>query len=73
MKLVNCKVGTKVVVKAKQVRSTYRRFHIWNVDQICTITRLPDAAGDVAVTADSDGSTDIGHHTNIRKYKGATA
>jgi len=73
MKLVNCKVGTKVVVKSSQEGSTKLRFYTRNVDQLCTITGLPDADGDVVITVDSDGSTDIGHHTNLRKYKGETA
>lgn len=73
MKLVNCKVGAKVVVKSSQVGSTKLRFYSYNVGQVCTITRVPDGDGDVAITADSDGSTDIGHHTNLRKYKGETA
>ena len=76
MKLVNCKVGTKVVVKSSQEGSTAKSstvklgFYTRNVAQLCTITALPDANGDVAITVDSDGSTDIGHHTNLRKYKG---
>lgn len=73
MKLVNCKVGTKVVVKSSQEGSTKLRFYPPAVDQLCTITHLPDSDGDVAITVDSDGSADIGHHTNIRKYKGETA
>ena len=72
MKLVNCEVGTKVVVKSQE-GSTKLRFFTRNVDQLCTITKLPDADGDVAITVDSDGSTDVGHHTNLRKYKGETA
>lgn len=70
MKLVNCKVGTKVVVKAREVESTKLRFYTRNVGQVCTITRVPDAWGDVDITVDSDGSADIGHHTHLRKYKG---
>lgn len=73
MKLVNCKLGTKVVVKASKGESTKLRFFTRNVDQLCTITKLPDGDGDVAITCDSDGSSDIGHHTNLRKYKGETA
>ena len=73
MKLVNCKVGTKVKVKGSQKASPNLRFYSRNVDQVCTITALPDAYGDVAITLDSDGSADIGHHTNLRKYKGETA
>ena len=68
MKLVNCKVGTKVVVKAKQ--GVALRFYSYNVDQVCTITKVPDGDGDVQVQVDSTGTTDTGHHTNIRKYKG---
>ena len=68
MKLVNCKVGTKVVIKASQKASL--RFFRHNVEQVCTITEVPDADGDVVITVDSDGSADMGHHTNLRKYKG---
>ena len=71
MKLVNCEVGTKVVIKASQNASL--RFYSRNVDQLCTITKVPDADGDVRVQVDSTGSADIGHHTNLRKYKGETA
>lgn len=73
MKLVNCKVGTKVVVKTSQDESTDLRFYSRNINEVCTITELPDGAGDVRVSVDSDGSLDIGHHTNLRKYKGETA
>ena len=67
MKLVNCEVGTKVVIKASQSASL--RFYTRNVGQLCTVLALPDADGDVQVQIE-DGSTDIGHHTNLRKYKG---
>ena len=73
MKLVNCKVGTKVVVKSSQEGRLKLRFYTRNVDQLCTITNIPDKDGDVTITVDSDGSADIGHHTNLRKYKGETA
>lgn len=73
MKLVNCKVGTKVVVKANQVRSAELRFYSRHIGQVCTITKIPNAYGYVDITVDSDGSVDTGHHTNIRKYKGETA
>ena len=71
MKLVNCEVGTKVVIKASQSDSL--KFYSRNVGLVCTITIVPDADGDVAITVDSDGSAGIGHHTNLRKYKGETA
>ena len=71
MKLVNCKVGTKVVVKANQRGSL--RFYRHNVAQVCTITQVPDGDGDVRVQVDSTGNIDAGHHTNLRKYKGETA
>lgn len=73
MKLVNCEVGTKVVIKASQGLGTKLRFYSRHLGQVCTITEVPNAYGVVAITVDSDGSTDIGHHTNIRKYKGETA
>lgn len=68
MKLVNCEVGTKVVIKASQRASL--RFYGCNIGQVCTITRVPDRDGDVRVQVDSTGAKDIGHHTNLRKYKG---
>ena len=72
MKLVNCEVGTKVTVKGSQKASPALRF--WNsfLDQVCTIVALPDEDGDVKIER-TDGNTDIGHHTNLRKYKGETA
>lgn len=70
MKLVNCKVGTKVVVKGSQKASLALRFRSSILDQVCTIVSLPDGDGDVRVRLDSTGTTDIGHHTNLRKYKG---
>lgn len=71
MKLVNCEVGTKVVIKDSQ--KACLRFFSENVDQVCTITKVPDGDGDVRVQVDSTGKMDIGHHTNLRKYKGETA
>ena len=73
MKLVNCKVGTKVVIKANQVLSTKLRFRPRFVGQVGTIIKVPDGDGDVRVQIDSTGTIDIGHHTNLRKYKGETA
>ena len=73
MKLVNCKVGTKVVIKASQGLGTKLRFYSRHLGQVCTITKIPNAHGYVDITVDSDGSVDTGHHTNLRKYKGETA
>ena len=73
MKLVNCKVGTKVMVKGPQKASSALRFWISSIDQVCTITKVPDEYGDVQVQVDSTGKLDVGHHTNLRKYKGETA
>lgn len=73
MKLVNCKVGAKVVIKASQGLGTKLRFYNQHLGQVCTITEVPDGAGDVQVQVDSTGDTDIGHHTNLYKYKGETA
>lgn len=70
MKLVNCKVGTKVVIKASQVQGANLRFCSPHVDQVCTITYAPNHGGNVQVLVDSTGNIDIGHHTNLRKYKG---
>ena len=68
MKLVNCEVGTKVVIKAKQ--GVALRFYSYNAGQVCTITKVPDGDGDVQVQVDSTDTVDTGHHTNLRKYKG---
>lgn len=73
MKLVNCKVGAKVVIKASLGLSTKLRFYSRHLGQVCTITEVPDGDGDVRVQVDSTGDTDIGHHTNLHKYKGETA
>lgn len=73
MKLVNCKVGTKVVIKSSQVHLGFSlRFYSSNVGQVCTITEV-DVDGSVRVQVDSTGYTDTVHHTNLRKYKGETA
>ena len=64
MKLVNCKVGTKVVVKA--IQKVAVRFWGSSRDQVCTIIALPDGDGDVKIER-TDGTLDIGHHTNLRK------
>ena len=69
MKLVNCKVGTKVKVKGSQKGSSALHFRSSFLDQVCTIVSLPDSDGDVKIER-TDGSKDIGHHTNLRKYKG---
>ena len=69
MKLVNCEVGTKVQVKGSQKASLALRFRSSFLDQVCTIVSLPDSDGDVRIKR-TDGTQDIGHHTNIRKYKG---
>ena len=73
MKLVNCKVGAKVVIKASQGLGTKLRFYNHHLGQVCTITEVPDGDGDVRVQVDSTGKLDVGHHTNLRKYKGETA
>ena len=65
MKLVNCEIGTKVVIKASQKANL--RFFDRNVGQVCTIVSLPDGDGDVRVLVESTSTTDIGHHTNLRK------
>lgn len=69
MKLVNCKVGTKVTVKGSQKGSPALRFLSSSLDQVCTIVSLPDSDGDVRIER-TNGTPDIGHHTNLRKYKG---
>ena len=73
MKLVNCKVGTKVVVKGSQKANPILHFWRSSRDQVCTIVASPNEDGDVRVRVDSTGNTDMGHHTNLRKCKGETA
>ena len=72
MKLVNCKVGTEVVVKGSQKASPALRFWNSSLGTVCTIVALPDEDGDVMIER-TDGCIDIGHHTNLRKYQGETA
>lgn len=71
MKLVNCKVGTKVEVKPLQDDEVLI-FYPDNERKIGTVVSA-NTCGEVRVLFDHDGSTDSGHHTNLRKYKGETA
>lgn len=67
MKLENVKVGTKVRVKTemnKDVLSFYLRYR----GVVGTVIGAPDVDGDVTVEF-SDGTVDIGHHSNLKRIK----
>ena len=67
MKLENVKVGTKVRVKTEMNGSTlsFLRRHRGSVG---TVIESPDEDGDVRVEF-SDGYTDIGHYSNLKRIK----
>ena len=67
MKLENVKVGTTVRVKTEMnmdVLSFYLRYR----GAVGTVIKAPDDDGDVVVKF-SDGSNDIGHHSNLKRIK----
>ena len=67
MKLENVKVGTKVRVKTEMHRGVlnfYKRY--WGT--VGTVIEAPDEDGDVKVEF-SDGSTDFGHHSTLKRIK----
>lgn len=67
MKLENAKVGTKVRVKTELsggVLTFYMRHH----GAVGTIIKAPDVDGDVEVEF-SDGRTDWGHYSNLKRIK----
>ena len=68
MELENVKVGTKVRVKTTMnpsVLTFYRNYH----GTVGTIIAAPDEDGDVRVEF-SNGTTDIGHYSNLKRVKG---
>lgn len=67
MKLENVKVGTKVRVKT-EMNNDVLSFYLRHRGTVGTIIGTPDVDGDVNVEF-SDGSTDIGHHSNLKRIK----
>lgn len=67
MKLENAKVGTKVRVKTGTCGgSTTFYMRYWG--SVGTIIEAPDVDGDVQVEF-SDGRTDWGHYSNLKRIK----
>jgi len=67
MKLKNVKVGTKVRVKStmnSSVLAFYSDYH----GTVGTIIAASTEDGDVRVEF-SNGTTDIGHHSNLKRIK----
>ena len=67
MKLENVKVGTKVRVKTT-LNNGVLSFYMRNRDVVGTVMASPDEDGDVYVKF-SDGSTDCGHYSNLKRIK----
>lgn len=67
MKLENVKVGTKVRVK-RDNHVDVISFYVRHRGTKGTVIGAPDEDGDVRVEF-SDGSTDIGHYSNLKRIK----
>lgn len=67
MKLENVKVGTKVRVKT-EMNNGVLSFYLRHRGAVGTVIEAPDEDGDVKV-AFSDGSTDFGHYSNLKRIK----
>ena len=67
MKLENVKVGTKVRVKT-ETNNGVLSFFSRHRGTVGTVIETPDEDGDVKVEF-SDGSTDIGHYSNLKRIK----
>lgn len=67
MKLENVKVGTKVRVKTEMSGSALT-FYMKYWGAVGTIIEPPDVDGDVEVEF-SDGRTDWGHYSNLKRIK----
>ena len=67
MKLKNVKVGTKVRVKT-EMNDDVVPFHLRYRGAVGTVIEAPDEDGDVYVEF-SDGDTDFGHHSNLKRIK----
>ena len=67
MKPENVKVGTKVRVKTEVTEDTLS-FFTRHRGSVGTVIEPPDEDGDVHVEF-SYGSTDFGHHSNLKRIK----
>lgn len=67
MKLENVKVGAKVRVK-HEMNPDALSFYTGHRGTKGTVIEAPDSDGDVRVEF-SDGSTDIGHYSNLKRIK----
>lgn len=67
MKLENVKVGTKVRVKT-EMNDDVLSFYLRHRGSVGTVIGAPDEDGDLYVEF-SDGTTDIGHHSNLKRIK----
>lgn len=67
MKLENVKVGTKVRVKT-EMNDDVLSFYLRHRGAVGTVIDAPDVDGDVNVEF-SDGTTDYGHHSNLKRIK----
>lgn len=67
MKLENVKVGTTVRVKI-EMNECVLTFCMRHRGAVGTVIESPDEDGDVYVEF-SDGTTDIGHHSNLKRIK----
>lgn len=67
MKLENVKVGTKVRVKT-EMNDNVLWFFMRHRGAVGTVSEAPDEDGGVEVEF-SDGSTDVGHHSNLKRIK----
>ena len=67
MKLENVKVGTKVRVKT-ETNDNALAFFMSHRGSVGTVIEAPDEDGDVKVEF-SDGSTDIGHYSDLKRIK----
>lgn len=67
MKFENVKVGTKVRVKTEPTRGSLT-FYMRYWGSVGTVIEPPDVDGDVEVEF-SDGSTDVGHYSNLKRIK----
>lgn len=67
MKLENVKVGTKVRVKT-EMNDGVLSFYLRHRGSVGTVIATPDEDADVLVEF-SDGSTDYGHHSNLKRIK----
>ena len=67
MKLANVKVGTSVRVKT-EMNEDVVSFFSRHRGAVGTVIKAPDVDGDVTVGF-SDGTTDIGHYSNLKRIK----